>query len=175
MNTSFIFNRFVRSDHLRLYILSALWLLGLVLGMALGIATGGSGTQQLYIGLLCEPSLLPLVFLVAFPLIITGFALRFRLFTLTLPLLFIMSILRGFCCMFLFVQLGSGAWLLRCLYMFSGGCTSVLMWWLLFRHGVLPKPSLKTDLYLVCVLATLVITVDFLLFSPFLHRLSYYF
>ncbi len=175
MNTCSIFNRFGRPGNIRIYLLMLLWGVGLFTGVLLALSSADACAVMLKSALLNQPSLLCLVPTVAFPVAIVVLSVYSGRFFLCYPLILLEAFCRGFCGMLVYCVFGSGAWLLRFLFLFSAGCGSVLMWWLLFRHCIYKWLDLAKDVRLAVVLALVFILVDILVISPFLIGLSMYF
>lgn len=171
MNKNVIFSRFDSTYKVRICVLLALWGIGLILGILISKtfhAEYGSCLQQCITN---SPSPF-LCFVAAFaPAAVLAFVIIFRIFLICYPLFLVDAICRGFCGMLAFCEFGSGAWLIRLLFMFSSGCASVLMWWLLLRHISNRRANGFRDIWLASVILSAACVLDIFAISPFLSKL----
>lgn len=148
------------------FYLPALWVLGILLGVAFAVIAG-----DLYLIVESAVRLRPgLGFLYAinvFPIAVLAVLFAARANGLIYTTVFLYGLFRGFCGMCTVVAYGSGGWLVRFLLLFSAAVGSVLMWWLIFSY--LSRNCVHTKL--ICSLALLVGLVtlfDYFVISPFL-------
>lgn len=155
------------------YILVSLWCLGLLFGILSSFACRED--SYVILASIGKPASPFAVFLInGLPLAITAFALYRSIHFLLYPLFFLNAFCRAFCAT-LALMLGGGGWLIRFLFLFSGSCTSVLMWWLIFCHINERGNRFFHDVYLVSFLSCGISLIEIFLISPLLRELSNYF
>ncbi len=174
MNTHVWFERTFLYRKFRIYALAFFWFLGLLAGM--GLAISNDNVSSAIFNEALFGSTLPtfVVFSVGLPVAISAIALWYPLYTLNYPLFLLQGVCRGFCGMVAFLALGSGAWLIRAPFLFSGSCVSVLMWWLSLRHSYCKGNDLPKDILFVSVLSCSIVLIDIFLISNLLTSVTKY-
>ena len=165
------FRVLLRSDF---FLFSAAWMFGIVIGICLADAYAFSaGTVGLSL-IAVRTSPFGALLITIFPVLVIAVSLWHACPAVSLAAFASCAICRGFCGYVTFQSFGGAAWLIRGLVLFSGVCTSVLMWWLFLRAGTAERNRFKKDI-IVCVLSAIIISaVDILVISPFLCELAMY-
>lgn len=174
MNTNLLFGHAITYRKLRFVILAFFWTIGFAIGISLAVLYPKTSLFDIRQVLTTYASPLSLFFVVGLPISISVFSLWCPAFFLNYPLLFLNAMCRGFTGMLLYIALESGAWLIRFLYLFSGSCISVLIWWLLLRHPNQNCPAFSRDVRFVSILSCLIVVADIFFISPFLANISKY-
>ena len=149
-----------------------IWPVGLITGIFLScVMPVDAGFMITAISI--KPSWIALLLMNVFPLSLCAAALKYGWRALVYILIAVEAICRGFCGFLIFLTFGSGAWLIRCSFLFSSAFCSILFWWLIVRYNY-TTVSLQKDICVSLVLIVLLTVVDRLLVSPFLIDLSMY-
>ena len=175
MHSKWVFKHFLSLSKRHLQLLFLVWVAGLFLGMLL-CATCNDQTAQLCTGVArAVANRFALVLVCLLPIVIVVIALFARLFFLAYPVVFLMAFSRGFSGFLVCMEQGSGAWLIRPMFLFSAGCTSVILWWLLIRNCNGRRLNFRKDIAIAIASLFVVNTIDLCFISPFLAGLSKYF
>jgi len=159
----------------RVCLTTILWFAGLSFGICFA-AFSPYDTSQILSVLASEGSSVFLVLLVAaFPVAVCAVSLWCSAFSLCYPLFFMEALCRGFCGILVFQAMGSGAWLIRALLLFSSGVASVIMWWLFLRHADKPTAGFSKDVCISSAVTGVAAIVDIIWVSPFLSVFTKYF
>lgn len=156
-------------------ILITLWCTGLCFGMFLSAHNPLLADDLMRAALTKRPSFLALLLINVLPVVILYVILLRSAFPAAYPLVFLIALGRGFCAMCAICFLGSGAWLLRMLFLFSAGCVSVLIWYLLFSYIQQERRRLISVLPVLVTALILATIFDYFRISPYLLNLSMYF
>lgn len=175
MPADFVLRQYDRIRLMRIYILIFLWLLGLLTGIYLVNAVPISNSSFFVPVIASRPTLLGLMIAATAPLVLCAVGIYCDLFWLNCVTVLFESVCRGFSGLFIYQLIGNGAWLLRCLLLFSSAIGAVLMWWILLMYCVYGKSTFRKNLPVAVAVLLLFVMVDRLLVSPFLIRLSMYF
>ena len=154
--------------------LTVFYLAGLLCGILL--ASPLDAVRSVFIFAFVTKPIIPFLFLtIVAPTAICVLILRTRLLVLSYPFLFLWSLCRGFCGMMIFYVIGEGAWLVRCVFLLSSNCLSVLLWWMFIRHFNSLRQSFFSDTILVSFLSLAVFVFDLFFVPGFLSLFSTYF
>ncbi len=151
------------------------WFLGLLTGIGLAVVSPMDVTAIFRSAVSEQASPVLLFFVSAFPIMALTFALYLGAFPICSVLVFLNAICRGFSGMLIYLSLGSAAWLIRPLFLFSSSCVSVYMWWLIIRHFSKGRYHLFKDLSIVIILIFVTVMSDTFYISCFLTVLTKYF
>ena len=145
--------------------LSFVWILGILFG-----ACGAVFAENTYLitdVVVSKRPNLSLLFIVnILPIALLTAIFAFRSYGFIFVMMFLYGLFRGFCGMCTIFTFGSGAWLVRCLLLFSGSAVSVLVWWLALSYVAYRCHVLKLLFNLLFI--SLVTFVDYFVISPFL-------
>ena len=175
MNTRFIFNRSVAYKNTHIFVVILLWIVGLVWGLFLALSVSSTSGSLIKIALSTKAIPLFVFFVNSLPIVIISVAIYYRSFWISYPVVLLESVCRGFCGWLIFGEFGNGAWAVRILFLFSGSCISVLMWWLFLRHKTCTRHSFVKDVWFISIAASAISLIDIFIISPFLSNLSNYF
>lgn len=169
MHSKWVFKHFRVRSNKRFCVLATLWGIGLLVGVLMCSHSPYVTTAVLY-GVICsKPSALSLLLVCILPVALSAIATCSMLFPVTYLLFFLSAVSHGFCGSAIFIAVGDAAWLLRPLLLFSGGCTSVLVWWLLFQSNT--GRNIRKHICLAICLSCLVYITDLFLISPLISDL----
>ena len=169
MHSKWVFKHFRVRSNKRFCVLAALWGIGLLFGVWMCCHSPYVTTAVLCAVIGTKPSILSLLLVCILPVALSAIATRSMLFPVAYLLVFLSAVSHGFCGSAVFIALGDAAWLLRPLLLFSGGCTSVLVWWLLFQSDTVRH--IRKRICLALGLSCLVYIIDLLLVSPLIGDL----
>ena len=169
MHSKWVFKHFRGLSNKRFCMLATLWGIGLLFGVWMCCHSPYVATAVLYGVFGTKPSILSLLLVSILPVTLSAIATRTMLFPVAYLLFFLSAVSHGFCGSAVFIAVGDAAWLLRPLLLFSGGCTSVLMWWLLFQSDT--GRHIRKRICLALGLCCLVYIIDLLLVSPLIGDL----
>ena len=173
MNRRFIFNHFIISDRLKTLVLIVLWVTGICFGICLSAYNRTAITPELQDSLVDPvPFYSPLT--AAIPLLLVSILLLNGFKLGIYPVLFFWGVTLGFSAFFIYCVFGSCAWLLRIFLLFTTGCISVTVWWLILRHFHRKMPSFETDILLVAFFCFLLFAFERSLVSPYLQSIIKY-
>lgn len=175
MNTRFIFNRSVAYKNTHIFVVILLWIVGLILGLFLALSVSGTPGALIKTASSAKPIPLFVFFVNSLPVVIISVVIYYRSFWISYPVVLLESVCHGFCGWLVFSEFGSGAWAVRILFLFSGSCVSVLMWWIFLRHKTYTRRSFVKDVWFVSLAASVISLIDIFVISPFLNSLSNYF
>lgn len=156
-------------------LLLIIWVLGILFGSLLSVCNAQLSVNVARMALSKTPALIGVLIANALPFAILVMILSRRMVMLVYPLILLEALSRGFCGMSIICFLGSGAWVLRFLFLFSPGCISVLFWYMLYDYSQGVAHRTFRD---VCILSSFLFAVtfvDYFAISPFLVKLSEYF
>ncbi len=165
------FRRLLRSDF---FLFSSVWIFGIVIGICLADAYAFSAGAVASALIAVRPSPIATLLITMLPVLMIGVSLWKASSIVCFATIAIDAVCRGYCSFMTFLSFGSAAWLVRGLVLFSGACTSVLMWWLLLRRGGTDPRRFKKDMVICILSAILISAVDILGISPFLSELAMY-
>jgi len=174
VNKDYSFSRFVLVNRVALPVFLLVSLSGLLFGVFLA-ETQTSLVHICFSELFVRPSAILLLLTILMPVAAFCLILRKQLQVLLYLIAFFWFVCHGFCGMLLYMTIGEGAWLLRCLLMFSSNAVSVFICWLFARHCEKVQLSFVRDVRLVSFLSVVVFILDIFLISPFLSHLLMYF
>ena len=170
MHSKWVFKHFSPRRKGFLSSLITLWILGILLGVALSIFAANDASKA-FLGIVSAsptPYGLLLAYILPVGLAAAIFAELFVwVIYLVVPL---MAVLHGFCGMTVYLIAGDAAWLLRPMFLLVGGCTSVLVWWLVFQ--ACSGKHLHRCFRPVLLLSCIVFLIDLFFISPFVGDLT---
>ena len=175
MHSRCLFKHFSTYKKLPIYILCLLWICGLLLGIMLASYQDHSLTDTLHSSMLTTPRLSSLFLVVAIPVSLIVVAVSTPLFALSYPLIFLIALCHGYSGILIYLIEGNCSWLIRPLILFSASCTSVLIWWLLFRNCNSRCSKRRSDIQLAAVISFVIFIINSFVISPFLDDLAKYF
>ncbi len=152
-----------------------IWVLGILIGALLSVYNSQLSVNVARIALSKTPTFIGMLIANVLPFAILIIALSRRTVARIYPLILLEALCRGFCGMCIVSFLGSGAWVLRFLFLFSPGCVSVLIWSLLYSYTEGGGHRIFNDVRILLSLICVVTAVDYFAISPFLVKLSKYF
>ena len=170
MHSKWVFKHFRTRSNKRIYLLASLWGVGLLFGILLCSLSHNDITNSLYDVICTKPLTLNLLLVCMLPVALTVISMCSPLFPIAYLLVFVSAVSHGFCGIAIYVAFGNAAWLLRPILLFSAGCTSVLMWWLLLQCNT--GKHLRKCIYLALCLSCLIYIVDLFLISPLVGDLT---
>ena len=170
MHSKWVFKHSYPHASRRNFLLGSLWVVGLLIGVLLCALAPYDTGSILYGTVYTKPSLWGLFLVCVLPVAFSAIAVCSPLFLIAYVLVFLSAVSLGFCGTAIFVAVGSAAWIVRPMLLFSAGCTSVLMWWLLLKGN--GRSRLKRPVCLALCLSCLVYIVDLFLISPFIGDLT---
>ncbi len=167
MHIDLINSRFMRTINLKFFTVLLLWLFGLFSG----IMSSLSFPVNYFFKPLSVSPLIALI--VAFmvhtmPVIAAIASVHFNKALACYALCFVKAYCCGYTGMLLFFQWGSGAWLLRFPFMFSGYCSSVITLWVLLKTFGAKMPSDAKKTYVLVASVFCCCLMDTFIISPFL-------
>ncbi len=174
MNYGSVFRRVRHLFRSYYFLISAFWILGIILGICLANAYAykSDGAVRLLISQPASPIWMLLISVI--PIILIALFLWRASTAACCFVVTVEAISRGFCGMLILLAFGSGAWLVRSLFLFTSVCVSVLMWWLVFHYRHADHHCFKKAI-LICILSALIVSaVDIFYVSPFLLDLTKY-
>lgn len=169
MHSKWVFKHFRPKTSMRNFRLILIWGIGLILGVLLCDTAPYNCTEMLYETISVKPSLLSLFLICVLPVSLSAIAVCLPFFPIAYLLLFLCSVTHGFCGTVVNLTFGSSAWIIRPLILFSSGCTTVLVFWILFQSHT--GRCIKKNICLALTLSFLVCILDLFLVSPFLGDL----
>ena len=169
MQSKWVFKHFRVRSNKQFCVLAILWGVGLLFGVWMCSHSPYVATAALYGVISTKPSMLSLLLVCILPVALSAIATCSMLFPVAYLLVFLSAVSHGFCGSAIHIAVGDAAWLLRPLLLFSGGCTSVLVWWLLLQGCV--GSRLKKRICLAFCLSCVVYIIDLFLVSPFVGDL----
>jgi len=172
-NCVFKHNRAFDRQHSSLPVLC--WISGLLVGVIFALWHRASCFTLLEDAVLVPASPFICVIAAAVPLTAIGLCLVTGRFPILYFFLFLYGLFHGFSGSFVSCLFPDGAWLVRILVLFSAGCTSALIWFLLVRSFQRGGSLFSTDILTVAVLFTLTSLLNLLFISPVLSVLTDYF
>ena len=172
MHTGFIFSRFLDVEKRRCCAISLFWLVGLLLGICLAATNSERYAPVTFAALTQESSFARIAFINCFTLTLIAFLRFYHRYLMILPIIFLLSLSRGFTGMAIYVLLGSGAWVVRMLFLFSSICVSVILWWLLLSRRDSEQCSLIRLLRRMLIAVLIISIVDYFVISPFLASIT---
>lgn len=164
MHIKWVFKHFRPQSKGYIYILAALWITGLILGIILSCVCSQNANSILYGAMLAEPSPLYLLCVCVLPVAFSAIAFASPLNWLAYIAVFLFAVSHSFCAATIYTAVGSAAWLLRPMLLFAASCTSVLMWWLLLQNNAGRHAGKK--IRFAILMSCIVCIVDLFLISP---------
>ena len=170
MHSKWVFKHFRPRSGKRSTYLVLLWVIGLVLGVLLCSLTPCDTAAILFGALYTKPSVFGLLLICVLPVVLAAISVCTSLFGFSYLVVFLSAVSRGFCGTAIYMAVGNAAWLLRPLLLFSTGCTSVLMWWLLLHADTGRRLSKRIGFSLG--LSCFVYIIELFLISPLVGDLA---
>lgn len=164
MHSKWVFKHFRPQESRYTFVLVLLWSIGLLLGILLCGLSPYDIVDVLYGTFYAKPSMFSLFLASILPVLFAVASVHTSLYLISCPSVFLSALSHGFCGAAIYIAFGSAAWLLRPMVLFSAGCTSVLMWWLLFQRNT--GRRMHKHICLALCLSCLVYIVDLFLVSP---------
>ena len=156
-----------------MYALVVLWFFSLLSGILLSALSSGNAYHTFALTLFDSPAPFCLFLVCVLPVAITAIALQFPTLVPLYAIVILVGLSHSYTGTIVYFTQGSAAWLIRSMLLFSTGCSSVLMWWLILQSGA--KRQFCKNLCLVGILICIVFVVDFFIVSPILRDLIMYF
>ena len=144
------------------------WVLGLVLGIALGKYTTDDILELVFFSLMDRASVAGVLLSGLLPLTLSFVFLCFSLPQFLLPLVFVKAYGFGFSLCCTSVVFGSAAWLMCAIGLFSDFCGTTILLWFLFYHQDLNHKKLDKRFFLCCVLLIALAVLEYFVISPYL-------
>lgn len=170
MHSKWVFKHFYLRTSNQVYVLAILWVIGLLSGIILCSYSYCDFTGIFFGAVNVDPAPLALFLVCMLPVLLSAVAVSFSLFSITCLVVFAVAVFQGFSSMVVYIAVGSAAWLLRPILLFSASCSSVLMWWLLLQHK--KGRRLHKSIHVVLISSSLTFVVDMFLVSPFVSDLA---
>ena len=175
MRSQFLSLLNVSYGKLRMPLLIFTWACGLLLGALIAILFSTDSVIILQTAILTSAPFLLVIFINALPIVLISYCISRKMHYLSYLLIFMEAICLSFCGIIPVFVFNDSAWLIRCLFHFSGSCTSVLMWWLIYRNIQCREEHLHQDIIFASILILIISVIDVFYISPFLFTLSKYF
>jgi len=165
----------ISHSKLRIPIFAFTWVCGLLAGALVANLFGADSSILLQTAFSVTMPFLSVLLVNALPIVLIAYCISKRIHHLIYLLIFLDAICFSFCGTIPFFVFGNGAWLIRCLFLFSGSCTATLIWWLVFRNLQSGEEHLYQDVIFASILILVISFLDAFYISPFLLNLSKYF
>ena len=173
MHFNCVFNHSGAFKRLQNPLLVSSWCIGLLAGISFALwrlPTLAFFTETVRI----DRSPLLSIITATLPVLLTVWFLSTRRFSLLYLLLFIFAFCHTFCGVLLSFSFPGGSWLVRLLTLFSTGCTSAVLWFLLLRYqqgnGSLTKVDTRNAACVFCLSCG----INIVFISPVLSALTYF-
>ena len=170
MHSKWVFKHFYPGSNTRNIILALLWVGGLLIGVLLCALAPYNAKNILYGALHTRPTLLSLLLVCVLPLLLTATAVFTSLFPIAYALVLVSAIAHGFSGTAVYLAVGSAAWIVRPVLLFTASSTSVLMWWLVLQCKTRDR-AYKSVCLALC-LSCLIYIIDLFILSPFIGDLT---
>ncbi len=165
----------LKNEKITYAVLIAIWCVGLLLGIALSVSNHPFFEELLGVVLSKRPAFMALLFRNILPVVLLYVVLSHSVFYMIYPLVFIDAFCRGFCAMCVIGFFGSSAWLLRSMVLFSTGCVSIIVWYMLLSCLQGTAKRSVADIIVVAAIPMVATIIDYSFVSPYLLNLSKYF
>ena len=173
MHLKWVFKHFAPRLRSRILPMVALWTFSLLAGILLCALSSSDLVGLFRAACTASPAPAGRLLVCTLPIAVMAAALLSPLFVLSYLAVFLCGISHGFCGFAIYIAQGNAAWLLRPMLLFSAGCSSVLMWWLILQCQI--RPRLHRNIRLSAVLSCVVYCIDSFVISPLIGDLSKYF
>ena len=170
MHTKWVFKHFRPRAGKRNFLLVLLWGIGLVLGLLLCSLAPYNNSDIIFCAISTKPSAFGSFLICVLPVVFAAISVHASLFGLSCLAVFLNAVSRGFCGTAIFEAVGTAAWLLRPLLLFTTGCTSVLMWWILLQNNT--KRRLQKRIFFALCLSCFVYIIELFFVSPLVGDLA---
>lgn len=170
MHSKWVFKHFCPGSNKRNVLLAMLWGGGLLAGVSLCAYTPFATESILYGVMYAKPSLLSLFLIGVMPVLFTAVCAFTSLHPIAYVLILLSAITHGFSGTAIYLAVGSAAWIVRPLLLFTSSSTSVLMWWLLLQRNT--RRGAHKQVGLALFLSLLVYLLDFFILSPLIGDLT---
>lgn len=170
MHTKWVFKHFHPVRDRQICIFAALWVIGLLSGVLLCDHSAYDFSVIFFGAVNTDPLPLGLFLICALPATLSALAFTFSLFPITCLIVFSIAVFQGFSGTLVYMSVGSAAWLLRPMLLFSASCTSVLMWWLLLQCK--DRRLKYKHIRLAFVFSCITFLIDLFLVSPLVSGLA---
>lgn len=168
MNTRQFNLRFLFSHDIKPMLLIFSSVIGLVIGIITSYRYSVVFSNIDRAELLASPSFFHLLIVSLIPIILLYFFLKFSLFTLCYPLVFLHGMCIGFFEASLYHLFGDGAWLICQFLLFSRYMTSIVLWFLIFRSIRQFPISIFRDFCLSAFVISVTTAFDAYIIAPFI-------
>lgn len=148
-----------------LLLLASFWTTGLLIGYTVAAKTSISLLMRAFT--LERVSIVGLVLVTILPLILSAAAYRLSVPYFILPIAFIKAFLFSFCACALALVYTDAGWLARWLYIFSDSLMVIFLLWFWVRNIPNVKGSVQKDFVICLIAASLLISIDYFIVSPF--------
>lgn len=173
MHTKWVFKHFRSRSRKGFFPITMLWTVSLLVGFLLCICSSFEPISVLRSVLSAERGLLGSLFTCLVPIAVVAIALLSQLFPLSYLVVFLCGVSYGYCGCLIYLAAGVASWLLQSLLLFSAGCSSVLMWWLMLHSKT--ADLLHKNICIAGVLACVLFLIDLFIVSPIVDELAKYF
>lgn len=173
MHAKWVFKHFSSYAQGRVLYLVMVWALSLMAGILLCASASIDPYDTIQTTFSEPPSLVGRFFICVLPVASITAVLQSPLFVLSYLVVFLCGVSHGFCGFATYIALGDAAWLLQPLLLFSTGCSSVLMWWLISQGGA--KSRIHKCIRPAVILCCVIYCIDLFVVSPLVADLSKYF
>ena len=170
MHTKWVFKHFYPRSDRQICIFAVLWVIGLLSGVLLCKHSSFDVSIIFFGAVNTDPLPLILFLICVLPATLSAFAFSCSLFPIACLIVFSVALFQGFSGTLIYMSVGSAAWLLRPMLLFSASCTSVLMWWLLLqsKSGRLIYKNIRFAFVFSCI----TFLIDLFLVSPLVSDLT---
>ena len=158
--------------YFRIGVLVALWIFALIAGIYIASISGSTFLPALCAAVKISPSLVGLVAVTLLPVAVCAIGEVANLFAIDCVVIAFSGLFRGYFGFLLYILYGSGAWLLRSLFLFSSTAIDVLLLWMVLRNCVYRRADFRRTFPGIAVIVFLLIVVERFIVSPLLIRLS---
>lgn len=169
MHSKWVFKHFYPQTGKRDFLLILVWVIGLLVGVLLCALSPDDSAEVLSDVASVKPSTVSLFLVCVLPVVFSAIAVRFHVSPIAYFLIFLNTVSHGFCGMAINIAFGSSAWIVRPLLLFSSGCSSVLVLWLLLQKNI--GRHLRKHICFALGISCLIYILDLLLVSPFVGDL----
>ncbi len=173
MHSKWVFKHFHRRPGNRIPLLLALWFTGLLIGILLCNSRAFDCAAVLRCAVAEMPSPIGLLLVCLLPVALTAIAVCSPLIGILYLTVVLNAISHGFCGTVIYIALGSAAWLLRPMLLFTSCCTSALMWWLILQNE--GQNRNRKNIRTAGIVSGIVFIVDLFVVSPLVDNVSKYF
>ena len=174
MTANFTFAIRKHTQITRLLSLCFSWCLCLIIGVLIALSMPQPNRAILDAAMSYKPSWIMILLAAGLPLLLYWIGVWYGWSIANYVLVILEGLCRGFCGFWIFLTYGSGAWLIRCGFLFSSALSTMLLWWLICKHNLVGLRSLKKDICITTGLLTVFTIFDRILVLPFSVHLSMY-